>query len=58
MNRERLVLVLFVGSRRGIRLGRTNREVGFGPQWLNIATLADWEMELLTSRKRGPIFTW
>lgn len=47
-------LVLFLGPRVGIRLWRTDRE----RSGRLLATLADWEMELLTERNCGRFFGW
>jgi hypothetical protein len=63
--RKKLVraLVLTIRGRRrrviGVRLGRTNSDIGQrGPDILNLAALADWELELLADRKWGPFFAW
>lgn len=59
MKRKRLVLLLFLGRRRGVRLWRTDREVKYRPRrWQPFAAVADWEHELLARDPRARFFSW
>lgn len=55
MKRKRLVLLLFLGRRRGVRLWRTNREV---TRRGILCAVADWEHELLARDPRARFFSW